>query len=1358
MFRKKLARILSLFVSSFLFIIIAVLLTACGSSGGGGNTDPGTTNNESNSVGSNGGNVTSSDGKAKIVIPSGALSQDSGITVAVVSNQPSGNIGTAYEFGPDGTTFNHPVTISITYDEASLPSGVNESDIKLGMVKNNQWQEITNSNVDTVANLVSGTTSHLSTYGVMAVSSSVTVPTPPTVVTVAAADGKATISWDDVSGAASYNIYWSTTSGVSKTSYTGKITDATSPYPHTGLTNGTNYYYVLTAMNSYGESSESNQVSATPQATDTTSPNNPTSITCYGNSNKAAVLTPDNWYSYDTPYFEWNGSSDNGSGVAGYYVYLGIDAAADPTTSGTYQTSANYTVGSVLTSGSTYYLLIKANDNAGNIASSTYTAFTYRYDSTGPNNTTGGNFIDSGASSTNSTAVTLTLSATDNAGVRGYCAKESSAIPSGNDTCWTSITSITSYSVGVSFILSSGEGTKTVYVWFKDAAGNISSLANDSIMLGFPPSAPTGVTASVGDGQVSLSWNAVSSATSYNIYWSTTSGATKSTGTKISNVTSPYIHMGRANGITYYYVVTAINSYGESSESSQVSGTPTPSLFSDTTAPSNTTASNFINGGAALTNLSNVTLSISATDNVGVTGYYVSEISTTPSTGAAGWASVTSVTSYSTNVFFTMSSGDGPKTLYVWFKDSAGNVSTSKSATIILDTTAPSNPTTISSYNSSGKTAALTSDNWYNYATPYFEWSGASDSSSGVAGYYVYFGTDATAAPATSGTYQTSANYTISIPLTSGSTYYLFIKAKDNAGNIASSTYTVFTYKYDSSGPTNTTTDNFIDSGASSTNSTTVTLTLSATDDAGITGYCAKESSVAPSSNDICWTSITSTTSYSTGVTFTLSNGEGIKTVYVWFKDAAGNISSGTNDSITLGSPPSAPTGVTATVSDGQVTLSWNTVSDATSYNIYWSTTSGVKKSTGTKISNFINPYTHTGRTNGATYYYVVTAVNEFGESSESRQVMVVPPNIPISLPKTGQTTCYDSLGNVIACLGTGQDGDIQAGVAWPDPRFADNGDGTVTDNLTGLIWTKDTNAPGPAVCSPANRKTWQGALDYVTCLNANGYLGYTDWHLPNINELKSLLNAGQIDSGVWLETQGFNNAPSGAYWSSTTYAGWPSFAWFVKLSDGLMDSASKSGNGYYVWAVRSGQFGLFGNSVISLPKTGQTICYDGWTGTIIACTGTGQDGDIQAGVPWPSPRFTDNGNGIVTDNLTGLIWTKDAYTPGPSTCAPASLKTRQGALDYVACLNTNNYLGYTDWRLPNVIELGGLLNRELGNSRAWLNTQGFNNVQSYFYWSSTTVAIRPSSAWYISMWDGSMVSHIEPLDYYYVWPVRSEP
>ncbi len=91
--------------------------------------------------------------------------------------------------------------------------------------------------------------------------------------------------------------------------------------------------------------------------------------------------------------------------------------------------------------------------------------------------------INNGAESTTSTSVTLTLSAKDNVGVTGYCAKETSATPSSNDSCWTSVTSTTSYSADVSFTLSSGSGTKTVYVWFRDSAGNVSTAASDSITL-----------------------------------------------------------------------------------------------------------------------------------------------------------------------------------------------------------------------------------------------------------------------------------------------------------------------------------------------------------------------------------------------------------------------------------------------------------------------------------------------------------------------------------------------------------------------------------------------------------------------------------------------------------------------------------------------------------------------------------------------------------------------------------------------------------------------------------------------------------------------------------------------------------
>ena len=104
------------------------------------------------------------------------------------------------------------------------------------------------------------------------------------------------------------------------------------------------------------------------------------------------------------------------------------------------------------------------------------------------------------------------------------------------------------------------------------------------------PSEPTGLKATAGNGQVNVSWNSVSGATSYNLYWSTMSGVTKTNGAKISDVASPYIHLGLTNNTTYYYVATAVNSYGESIESAQVSATPTSGYTNPVTKNATTLA------------------------------------------------------------------------------------------------------------------------------------------------------------------------------------------------------------------------------------------------------------------------------------------------------------------------------------------------------------------------------------------------------------------------------------------------------------------------------------------------------------------------------------------------------------------------------------------------------------------------------------------------------------------------------------------------------------------------------------------------------------------------------------------------
>lgn len=167
-----------------------------------------------------------------------------------------------------------------------------------------------------------------------------------------------------------------------------------------------------------------------------------------------------------------------------------------------------------------------------------------------------------------------------------------------------------------------------------------------------------------------------------------------------------------------------------------------------------------------------------------------------------------------------------------------------------------------------------------------------------------------------------------------------------------------------------------------------------------------------------------------------------------------------------------------------------------------------------------------------------------------------------ISLPATGQTSCYDNGGMKIDCAGTGMNGETQLGVAWPEPRFEAVGE-CVTDNLTGLVWAKNANLPdGPM--------PWQDALDWVAAMNASGGLcGYTDWRLPNIVELGLLPNKEKADSAAWLNTQGFENVQGYNYWSSTTRANHLEHAWRVQMNFGYWLGSGKLVNAY-VWPVRN--------------------------------------------------------------------------------------------------------------------------------------------------------------------------------------------
>jgi hypothetical protein len=179
------------------------------------------------------------------------------------------------------------------------------------------------------------------------------------------------------------------------------------------------------------------------------------------------------------------------------------------------------------------------------------------------------------------------------------------------------------------------------------------------------------------------------------------------------------------------------------------------------------------------------------------------------------------------------------------------------------------------------------------------------------------------------------------------------------------------------------------------------------------------------------------------------------------------------------------------------------------------------------------------------------------------------------------------------------------------------------------------------------------------------------------------------------------------------------------------------------------GLFGVDGTLYAPVAKTGRTV-------TLL----TGDDGDLQMGVAWPSPRFVDNGDGTVTDHLTGLIWLKDANCTYFFSGDTTGQNNRDWGFAVTAAYSlTVGYCGLTDgssvgdWRLPNVRELQSLIDYEKYDP-ALPDGHPFTGVQSENYWSSTLAAQISLHGWYVYLLRGS-VSHDPLIRTYYVWPVR---
>ncbi len=315
------------------------------------------------------------------------------------------------------------------------------------------------------------------------------------------------------------------------------------------------------------------------------------------------------------------------------------------------------------------------------------------------------------------------------------------------------------------------------------------------------------------------------------------------------------------------------------------------------------------------------------------------------------------------------------------------------------------------------------------------------------------------------------------------------------------------------------------------------------------------------------------------------------------------------------------------------------------------------------------------GYTRAGIYHVSFTVDDGFLTDSEDVTITVLDePGIVFKLPDSDQRKCYQVVSPYaeISCARTGQDG---AYIITP-LNYADNGDGTVSDNNTGLEWQQqDDNA----VYNWYQASGTYDATYNPDTANVCGSLalgGHADWRLPSEKELMTIVDYAIPYPGPAIATDYFTNTKASGYWSSITNAYDPEVAWGVSFDAGF---------------------------VLYVPKF--------WT-FIVRCVRGRQF----------EQSFIDNGNGTVTDGRTSLTWQQGE--PGAMSWG--------SALGYCEGLDLG---GETDWRLPNIKELESLTDDTLFIPA--IDTTFFPSAYSYNYWSSTTTAMYPGFAWYVDFDEG---------------------
>ncbi len=343
-------------------------------------------------------------------------------------------------------------------------------------------------------------------------------PDPPASLAATAGNSVVELRWGLVQGADRYNLYWANETGVTPATGT-QLAAVTSPYTHKGLTNGTTYYYVVTAENGDGESSRSIEDEATPLPP---LPGTPQNVTATAGDAETTV--------------SWSAVSR-----AKVYNLYWSKSAGVTSSSGkgifTGKTTHNHMR---LTNGITYYYAVSAENVGGEGTLSDEVSATPRL---AIPRMPGGLTISADTSQT-----TLSWNGQADADTFNlYWATTPGVTPANS----TQIAGATSPYVHTGLT----DGTSYYYVL---TAATPASESSPTPEVGATPEAPaadapSGFALTAGVSGNTLSWDPYADATGFTLYWANQPGVTPATGTQIADVASPFTHTALTDGLSYFY-------------------------------------------------------------------------------------------------------------------------------------------------------------------------------------------------------------------------------------------------------------------------------------------------------------------------------------------------------------------------------------------------------------------------------------------------------------------------------------------------------------------------------------------------------------------------------------------------------------------------------------------------------------------------------------------------------------------------------------------------------------------------------------------------------------------------------------